>query len=391
MSVDEGITRRDFLKLSVGSTAAIGLLFLGFPKSSAVRASPANPDTAEVPLIWLQMGACTGCSVSVLNTLSPRIQNLLLDEAVPGKHINLRYHPTIMAAEGSEAVQVLKDVALSRGSYILVVEGAIATRNNGVYCQTGEDDGRGIIGYEQTIDLGKDASAVLALGTCAAFGGIPAAAPNPTGCVGVQQLFQDNGIETPVINLSGCPPHPDWFTGTVASILFGGLSSVKVDALNRPLDYYGLRIHDNCPRQGYFNLGIFSKKFSDPYCMYQLGCKGPVTYADCPKRLWNSGTNWCIGANSICIGCANPGFPDASAPFMKKPADWELEALVTPQGKTAPGLPPAAVGVIGAVGGAALVGIGVAGANMLKNRIEAEKNEGEGDDLKRTSDDNNRD
>jgi hydrogenase small subunit len=378
MSANEGISRRDFLKLSVGSTAALGLFFLGFPRSSTARASPETP-TNEVPLIWLALGACTGCTVSVLNTLSPRIQNILLDEAVPGKHISLRYHATVMAAEGSKAVQALKDIALSRGSYILVVEGATATRDGGIYCQTGEDNGQGVIGREQAIDLGKDAAAVLAVGTCAAFGGIPAAAPNPTGCVGVQRLFQDNNIGTPVINISGCPPHPDWFTGTVASILFGGLASVKLDALNRPLDYYGLRIHDNCPRQGYFNLGIFSKKFSDPYCMYQLGCKGPVTYADCPKRMWNSGTNWCIGANSICIGCVNPGFPDASVPFMKKPADWELGALSLPPEETGSGLPPAAAGVIGAIAGASLVGIGVAGSRLLKSRVEAETSEGEGD------------
>jgi hydrogenase small subunit len=378
MSANQGISRRDFLKLSAGSTAALGLFFLGFPRSSTVRASPETP-TTEVPLIWLAMGACTGCTVSVLNTLSPRIQNILLDEAVPGKHISLRYHATVMAAEGSKAVRALKDIALSRGSYILVVEGALATRDGGIYCQTGEDNGQGIIGREQAISLGKDAAAVLAVGTCAAFGGIPAAAPNPTGCVGVQQLFRDNGIRTPVINISGCPPHPDWFTGTVASILFGGLESVKLDALNRPVDYYGLRIHDNCPRQGYFNLGIFSKKFSDSYCMYQLGCKGPVTYADCPKRLWNSGTNWCIGANSICIGCVNPGFPDASTPFMKKPADWELGALALPPEEKGSGLPPAAAGVIGAIAGASLVGIGVAGSRILKSRVEAETDKGEVD------------
>jgi hydrogenase small subunit len=389
--VDKGISRRDFLKLSAGSTAAIGLLFLGFPMSSNARASARAPVTTEVPLIWLAMGACTGCTVSVLDTLSPRIQNILLDQAVPGKHVSLRYHATVMAAEGKKALQALKDIARSRGNYFAVIEGALATRDDGIYCRTGEDNGEAIVGLDQAVNLGNDAAAVLALGTCASFGGIPAAAPNPTGCIGVQQLFRDNNIGTPVINLPGCPPHPDWFTGTVASILFGGLESVKLDAMNRPVDYYGLRIHDNCPRQGYFNLGVFSRKFSDPYCMYQLGCKGPVTYADCPERLWNGGTNWCIGANSVCIGCTNPGFPDGSTPFMNKPADWQLETLGLSPEKPTSGLPPAAAGVIGAVGGAALVGAGVAGVRMLKSRFEAEINTEEVEGLKRSGDDDHRD
>jgi hydrogenase small subunit len=368
------MSRRDFLKLSAGSTAALSLFFFSFPRIDRVLASSGSA-TTEVPLIWLSVGACTGCVVSVLNTLSPRIQNILLDEAIPGKHISVRYQTTIMAAEGAKAIQSLKQTALNKGGYILVVEGAVATKANGVYCQIGEENGRGITGLEQAINLGRDAQAVLSVGTCASFGGIPAAAPNPTGCVSVQKLFQDNNIHTPIINISGCPPHPDWFVGTVATILLGGLESVKLDALKRPVDYYGLRVHDNCPRQGYFHLGIFSRKFSDPYCMYQLGCKGPISYADCPKRMWNSSTNWCIGANAICIGCVNPGFPDESTPFMKKPADWELAALTLPPEKEESGLPPAAAGAIGAVAGAALVGIGVASSRLIKTRNETKENE----------------
>jgi hydrogenase small subunit len=368
------MSRRDFLKLSAGSSAALSLFFFGFPRFDRVLASPGSA-TTEVPLIWLSLGACTGCVVSVLNTLSPRIQNVLLDEAIPGKHISVRYQATIMAAEGEKAIQSLKQTARNKGGYILVVEGAISTKDKGIYCQIGEANGQGIIGLDQAINLGRDAQAVLCVGTCASFGGIPAAAPNPTGCVSVQKLFQDNNIQTPIINISGCPPHPDWFVGTVAAVLLGGLESVKLDALKRPVDYYGLRVHDNCPRQGYFHLGIFSQKFSDPYCMYQLGCKGPISYADCPKRMWNSSTNWCIGANALCTGCVNPGYPDESTPFMKKPADWELAALTLPPEKEESGLPPVAAGAIGAVAGAALVGIGVASSRMIKTRNETKENE----------------
>ncbi|MDD5287931.1 MAG: hypothetical protein PHY28_02305, partial [Dehalococcoidales bacterium] len=133
------------------------------------------------------------------------------------------------------------------------------------------------------------------------------------------------------------------------------------DADGRPLDFFGKRVHENCPRNGYFQLGQFSKKFSDPYCMYQLGCKGPVTYADCPIRLWNGGTNWCVGANSLCIGCVQPGFPDAMSPLRKQAEGWEVVPLATPNEKNNTSAINTGVAAgLGAIVGAAAVGAGVA-------------------------------
>jgi len=304
------VSRRDFIKLTAGSAAALGLMLFKFPSFEKIFAASVE----KIPIIWLQGGSCSGCSVSVLNSLSPKIQDVLISQVIPGKQLSLRFHQTIMAASGDLAMEAMKDTA-SKGGYVLVVEGSIPTKDDGIYCEIGERDGHGITMLEHVRELGKDAVAVIALGSCAAYGGIPSAAPNPTGSKGVQGVFDEEGITTPVINLPGCPAHPDWFVGTVASILIGGLGSVELDDAGRPTAFYGKLVHDNCPRRGYFDEGKFAKKFSEPYCLYGLGCKGPVTHSDCPIRMWNSGTNWCVGANSPCIGCCNPGFPDEVSPF----------------------------------------------------------------------------
>ena len=317
------VTRRDFLKLSAGSAAALGLALFDVPGFTRLLEAAVE----EIPVIWLQSATCTGCSVSVLNSLSPKIQNVLVDQVVPGKHISLRYHATVMAAAGDLAMKAMNDTAQKKGGYVLVVEGAIPLKENGAYCRIGEHNGQGITALEHTIRLGRDAMAVLALGTCAAYGGIPAASPNPTGNASVTEVFAKNGIKTPVINLPGCPTHPDWFVGTVATVLIGGLGGVKVDDKGRPLAFYGSNIHDNCPNRGHFDAGRFAKHLSEPYCLYELGCKGPVTSADCPTRRWNSGTNWCIGSQAPCLGCVEPGFPDKVSPLYNKVSDVSLPGI----------------------------------------------------------------
>ena len=279
--------------------------------------------TQEYPVIWLQGAGCTGCAVSLLNAVSPSIRNVLVDEVIPGKHINLRFHPTVMAGAGEPVMEVLEETAQNRaGSYLLVVEGAVPVAQNGVYCAIGENDGEPISMLSHLESLGRGALAVIAMGTCAAFGGIPAGKPNPTQCQSVREVFSSRGITTPLINVPGCPPHPDWFVGTVAGILLHGLPSPDdLDVHLRPKLFFGDLIHENCPRRAYFDEGKFARKLSDPYCLYELGCKGPVTHADCPTRLWNNGVNWCIGNGSPCIGCCEPGFPDVVSPFYEKITD----------------------------------------------------------------------
>ncbi|MFC1900173.1 hydrogenase small subunit [Chloroflexota bacterium] len=283
----------------------------------------------EIPLVWLAGASCTGCSVSLLNTASPTIKNVLIDEVIPGVHINLRYHQTIMAGAGDQAMEALENTAKEfKGGFVLAVEGAIPVGETANYCLIGERDGKPVTMETRVEELGRDALAVLSIGTCASFGGLPAGAPNPSNCVPVTEVFKAKGITTPVVNVPGCPPHPDWIIGTVASILLNGLpTAADIDDNLRPLAFYGKLIHENCPRRAYFDEGKFAKKFGDEGCLYELGCKGPITYADCPLRRWNSGTNWVIGVGAPCNGCTQPEFIDGTSPFYEKLQDVELPVI----------------------------------------------------------------
>jgi len=275
--------------------------------------------TKKYPVIWLQGAGCTGCSVSVLNAVSPRIQNLLLDELVPGHQLNLLFHATIMGGQGEPVIEVLKDTEKNRkGGYILIVEGAIPTAEGGIYGSIGEKAGKHLTILQSVEELGENAMLTIALGTCAAFGGIPAAKPNPTACKGVKAVFDEKGIETPVVNIPGCPMHPDWFVGTVSVILFSGAEALDLDQLGRPKLFYGQLIHENCPRRADFDKGKFAQKLGEPGCLYKVGCKGHYTSADCPLRQWNNGVNWCVKAGSPCLGCVEPEFPDGTSPMYEK-------------------------------------------------------------------------
>ncbi len=291
----------------------------------------------EIPVLWVQAGTCTGCSVSVLNSVSPTIKNVLIDEVVPGKHINLKYHATVMAGQGEPVLEVLEDTSKkNKGGYVLVVEGAIPTKDDGMYGTLGEKNGKALPMAPRFEALAKDALAIIALGTCATFGGIAAGKPNPGGYMGTDAFLKSRGVNKPLINIPGCPPHPDWFVGTVAAILLKGLPRPEeLDELKRPKAFFGRLIHENCPRRAYFDEGKFARKFGEPGCLNELGCKGPVTYADCWLRLWNHGTNWCIGAGSPCIGCCEPGFPDLLAPMYQKLVDTNLPMVGKLQKKEA--------------------------------------------------------
>ncbi len=282
--------------------------------------------TEEYPVLWLQGGGCSGCSVSLLNSVSPNPRNILVDEVVPGKHINLRFHPTVMAGAGDPAVAELERTRQeATNGYLVVVEGSVPLGSDGAYARSGERQGEEVSMLAWVTSLAPDALAVVAVGTCAAFGGIPSGAPNPTGSVGVREVLSAEGIDTPLVNVPGCPPHPDWIVGTIASLLLQGLpTDGALDEYLRPKAFYGQLIHENCPRRAYFDEGKFAEKLSDPYCLYELGCKGPVTHADCPTRLWNNGVNWCVGSGAPCIGCVEPTFPDVVAPIYEKITDEAL-------------------------------------------------------------------
>jgi len=286
-------------------------------------------EVKEIPAVWIGGGTCGGCSISVLNTVAPSIKNILIDEVVPGRHISLKFHMNISAGAGDPVIKAIEETGTQhKGGFLLIVEGVVPTAEGGAFCSVGEKGEEPIPFYQWVVDLGKKAMAVIALGTCSSFGGIPGARPNLTGVKSVMDIFKEEKIATPLINIPGCPPHPDWFVGTVARILIAGLPTPEdLDDLLRPKDFYGMLIHENCQRRSYFDEGKFAKRFGDPGCLYELGCKGPITYADCPIRQWNNGVNWCIKAGMGCQGCTQPEFPDFLGSFYEQLTDVDVPKI----------------------------------------------------------------
>ena len=251
--------------------------------------------------VWLELTGCSGNIISLLDANDPDFKYLV------SEMVQFVYDNSLIVKEGQKAMEQLFSVLGS--DFILAVEGAVATKDNGTYNIIGKYQGQPITAYKAIKRLGEAATHVIAVGACASDGGVSAAKPNPGECVSVQSV-----LERKVIKLTGCPCNPDWFLGTLAYILLFG--EPELDAKDRPMLFYGITIHDRCPRRSYFDNGVFAEKLGDATCMFKLGCRGPVTRTNCPIRRWNERVNWPIGNDTPCIGCAQFGFPDRMEPFV---------------------------------------------------------------------------
>lgn len=296
------LTRREFLKLCRASAIGLGISQLYIPQivEALEQAAAGRPK-----VIWLAGASCTGCIVSLANTAHPRIAEILL------KIISLQYQSTLMAAAGKLAMDNLyKTAEEAKGKYFLLVEGSIPTKDNGIYCTIGEKDGREITMLEAVKEFGAKSKAIIAVGVCASFGGIPSAKPDPTEAKSVKDIL---GGRVPIINIPGCPSHPDWIVATIVHVLLYGLPAL--DGHGRPKIFFLDTVHEKCTYYSYFSEGQLATKFGEKGCLIQLGCKGPMTTSDCPLRRWNSGVNWCIGSDALCIGCCTTNFPDDVSPI----------------------------------------------------------------------------
>lgn len=296
--VSHGVTRRRFLEFCAATTALLAL-----PQSYSPRIARALEDKKKPTVVWLEFQDCAGNTESFLRARDPGVGEIVLDV------LAVEYHETIMAAAGFQA-EAAKDAAVAEGGHIVVVEGSVPTGANGVYCTIG---GKTAVQILQEVTAG--AAAVITVGTCSSYGGLPAASPNPTGAVGVPALV--SGV--PVINLPGCPMNVDNMVATIVHFLtFGALPAV--DGEGRPLFAYGERIHDHCERRAHFDAGQFALEWGDEghrkgWCLYKMGCKGPSTFHNCPSIRWNGGTSWPIGAGHGCVGCSEPAFWDTMTPI----------------------------------------------------------------------------
>ncbi|MEJ5260077.1 MAG: hypothetical protein WHS88_07810 [Anaerohalosphaeraceae bacterium] len=344
------LSRRDFLKIA-GAAGITSVL----PLDLIQKAMAGNGDPR---VIWLQGQSCSGCSVSLLNSVkTTTIDDILLNK------INLGYHSTLIAAAGDLAIKgalgphpnltelaafenqwlmegpdlkfdldkdgrvnLIDFNALCKQGYILVVEGSIPAED--AACPVKFCDIGGHLSMEEAFSiLSQKADRIIALGTCACYGGIPQAVPNPTGAKGVSDKLIELGYSKPLINIPGCPAHPDWFVLTLLKVLAG--QTVTLDSKGRPADLFGdsssQRVHAKClfhPSRWPGSAPPQAATLGDYGCLESLGCKGKNTWSNCPVLKWNSGgpgqngVNWCVEARSPCCGCVEPDFPDGKTPFI---------------------------------------------------------------------------
>lgn len=258
----------------------------------------------KLPVIWIETNDSGDNNIAFLNSTYPYAGKVF------SEMIDLLYSNSFMAAQGEEALNILeKTTGILKGQFTLVVEGAVPLNHNGLYNVIIRTANRNITALEAVTQLGKLAKYVVAMGTCASFGGVSSARPNITGSVSVRDVLTRD-----IINISGCPVNPDWFVGTLAHLLMYG--PPELDNLGRPTLFYGFTVHRHCQRRSYFDKGDFAKRLGDIECMFSLGCMGPRTGADCPYRQWINYVNWPVRANTPCIGCTNKDFPDGSSPFF---------------------------------------------------------------------------
>lgn len=297
-----GVSRRDFVKFCTAMTATLAL-----PATFAPKIARAVEDQ-RIPVIWLEFQSCSGDSEAFLRANAPTAAEIILDR------ISLEYTEVIMAAAGHQAEEAKRQAMKKyKGKYLAIIEGSIPTKEDGGYCTVG-----GQSALESVREVVGNAAATITVGSCASFGNIPAASPNPTGAVGVRDVVSGATI----LNLPGCPVNAQNLTATLVHFLtFGKLPAT--DRLGRPLFAYGKRIHDNCERRSHFDAGQYAEGFGDDghqkgYCLYKLGCKGPETFHNCPTVRYNEGLSWPVMAGHGCIGCSEPAFWDTMTPFYQR-------------------------------------------------------------------------
>lgn len=291
----QGITRRSFLKFCSLTAAS-----LGFGPTYAQQITKALETKPRMPVVWLHGLECTCCTESFIRSAHPLAKDVILSM------ISLDYDDTIMAAAGHQAEAALEDtIAKYKGNYILAVEGNPPLNEDGMFCMPGGEPF-----VNKLKHVAKDCKAIIAWGSCAAWGCVQAAKPNPTQAVPIDKVITDK----PIIKVPGCPPIAEVMSGVVTYVAaFDRIP--ELDRQGRPKMFYSQRIHDKCYRRPHFDAGQFVETWDDAgaragYCLYKVGCKGPTTYNACSTTRWNEGVSFPIASGHGCIGCSEDGFWD---------------------------------------------------------------------------------
>lgn len=345
------VDRRGFLQIISMAAASVGL-----SGSVAAQMAEAATQGLKPSVVWLHFQECTGCTESLLRTSHPAIGELILDL------VSLDYHETLFAAAGHQAEAALKKTMEDHaGKYICVVEGAIPTKEDGIYCQIAGRTAKAMLE-----EVAEQAGAIIAIGSCASWGGIPSAAPNPTGATGAPMILAGKTVVT----LPGCPANPYNFLGV--ALQYATLGTLPaLDDKGRPMFAYGRTIHEHCPRRAHFDAGRFAERFGDAghregYCLYKLGCKGPATHANCSTLSFGEVPDaWPIGLGHPCVGCTEQTLvfnePIHATVDIARPTPPDTYPPIdAPQGRTS----TVAAGLAGLAGGA-LLGAGYRFAKKL--------------------------
>ena len=305
----QGVSRRSFLKFCTLAASSMAL-----PLSSISVIAGALAASARPKVIWLSAQECTGCSETLLRAYDQYpVEKLLLEM------ISLDYHNTLMAPSGLAAEKSRLD-SIASGGHVVVIDGSVPLKENGAWSVVG---GRTILDViEESVE---GAALIIAVGNCAAYGGLPGAFPNPTDAHGIDDLITNlKKISTtaPLVNIPGCPPIPEVLTGVIVNFILSNYQAPALDGLKRPLAYYGSLVHDNCSRLGHYKLGNFAKSFDDAgarqgFCLLELGCKGTVTHNACTTKKWNNNTSFPMLSGHGCLGCSEPNFWDRKGGFYK--------------------------------------------------------------------------
>jgi len=356
-----GLDRRSFFRVVAEAAAAIGLSAAGAEKLAAAVGKGPKPS-----VIWLHYQECTGCTESLLRTSHPGLAELVLDL------ISLDYHETLMAAAGKQAEAALAAaMRKNAGKYICIVEGAIPLAHNGAYMQIGGRNGVDIVS-----EVAKSAALVIAIGSCASWGGLPSADPNPTGAVGVHEVLPGKTV----IKLPGCPPNPYILLGV--ALQFATMGKLPaLDAEGRPKFAYGRIIHEHCPRRPHFDAGRFAEQFGDEghrlgYCLYKLGCKGPATHASCSTNQFCEVVDaWPIGLGAPCFGCTEKALAFRAPLYQTVPIERVQPPATYPAITAEHGSVSSVATSLAGLAAGALLGASTKVARMLKdeNPDEGEK------------------
>jgi len=293
-----GVSRRGFLKFCAATASMLAL-----PPSMAAVVAEAMATARRPTVLWLSFQECTGCTESLTRSHSPTLENLIFDT------LSLDYHETLLAAAGTAAEEAREQAMKAAwGNYLVLVDGSIPLKDGGVYSTVA-----GKSNLETLKAVAEGAAAIISIGTCASYGGLPYARPNPTGAVPVSEIIKDK----PIIHVPGCPPIPVVITGVLTHYMTFG-SIPELDELGRPKAFYGDAIHDRCYRRPFYDRGLFAKTFDDEgarngWCLFELGCKGPTTHNACATTKWNQGTSFPIQSGHGCLGCSEPNFWDGGS------------------------------------------------------------------------------